>query len=363
MKTLHRFAPVAAVGAAALLLASCGSRPDDTAGSAEGSGGGDAFKACMVLDTGGVDDRSFNQSSYAGMEAAKAENPNIEISYVPSADDTQYTPNLQAQVQAGCDTIIGVGGLMADSMKEVASANPDQSFAEIDSSSEEANVYALQYNTAEAAFLGGYLAAGMTKTGVVGTWGGLPIPPVTIFMDGFWEGVQHHNQQKGTNVRVLGWDENNPGGGTFANSFQDQAAGRSITETLAGQGADVIMPVAGQAGLGAGAAAEAAGGNLNLVWVDTDGCESAEQYCKYFISSVTKNLTDSVKEYVLAAADGEAPTGSYVGTLENEGVGLAPFNQFDAQVPAELKSELEAVRAGIVDGSIEITSPSAIAAS
>ncbi|MBB2902288.1 basic membrane protein A [Kineococcus radiotolerans] len=363
MKTLHRFAPVAAVGAAALLLASCGSRPDDTAGSAGGSGGGDAFKACMVLDTGGVDDRSFNQSSYAGMEAAKAENPNIEISYVPSADDTQYTPNLQAQVQAGCDTIIGVGGLMADSMKEVASANPDQSFAEIDSSSEEANVYALQYNTAEAAFLGGYLAAGMTKTGVVGTWGGLPIPPVTIFMDGFWEGVQHHNQQKGTNVRVLGWDENNPGGGTFANSFQDQAAGRSITETLAGQGADVIMPVAGQAGLGAGAAAEAAGGNLNLVWVDTDGCESAEQYCKYFISSVTKNLTDSVKEYVLAAADGEAPTGSYVGTLENEGVGLAPFNQFDAQVPAELKSELEAVRAGIVDGSIEITSPSAIAAS
>ncbi|WP_432521114.1 BMP family lipoprotein [Kineococcus sp. SYSU DK006] len=363
MKTLHRFAPVAAVGAAALLLASCGSRPDDSAGPAEGSGGGDAFKACMVLDTGGVDDRSFNQSSYAGMEAAKEENPDIEISYVPSADDTQYTPNLQAQVQAGCDTIIGVGGLMADSMKEVASANPDQSFAEIDSSSEEPNVYALQYNTAEAAFLGGYLAAGMTKTGVVGTWGGLPIPPVTIFMDGFWEGVQHHNQQKGTNVRVLGWDENNPGGGTFANSFQDQAAGRSITETLAGQGADVIMPVAGQAGLGAGAAAEAAGGSLNLVWVDTDGCESAEQYCQYFISSVTKNLTDSVKEYVLAAADGEAPTGSYVGTLENEGVGLAPFNEFDAQVPAELKSELETVRAGIVDGSIEITSPSAIAAS
>ncbi|WP_323132295.1 BMP family lipoprotein [Kineococcus indalonis] len=366
MKTFTRLAPAAAVGATALLLlAACGERPQGDAvegPNATASSGGKTIKACMVLDTGGVDDRSFNQSSWAGLEAAKAENENLQISYVPSADDTQYTPNLQAQVQQGCDTIIGVGGLMADSVKEVSAANPDQAFAEIDSSSEEENVYALQYNTAEAAFLGGYLAAGMTKTGVVGTWGGLPIPPVTIFMDGFWEGVQYHNQQKGTNVRVLGWDENNPDGGTFANSFSDQAAGRSITETLAGQGADVVMPVAGQAGLGAGAAAEAAGGGLNLLWVDTDGCVSAEQYCDYFISSVTKNLTESVKEYALSVAEGDVPTGSYVGTLENEGVGLAPFNRFDSQVPAELKSELDTVRQGIVDGSIEITSPSAIAA-
>ncbi|WP_337060142.1 BMP family lipoprotein [Kineococcus sp. G2] len=361
MKTFSRLAPAVAVGAAALLLASCGERPTETAAEG-GTSGGEAYEACMVLDTGGVDDRSFNQSSWAGMEAAAAENPDIEISYVPSADDTQYVPNLQAQVQQGCDTIIGVGGLMSDAMKEVASANPEQSFAEIDSASELENVYGLQYNTAEAAFLGGYLAAGMTKTGVVGTWGGLPIPPVTIFMDGFWEGVQHYNQQNGTNVRVLGWDENNPGGGTFANSFTDQAAGRSITETLAAQGADIIMPVAGQAGLGAGAAAEAAGGNLNLIWVDTDGCESAAQYCQYFVSSVTKNLTDSVKEYVLAAADGEAPTGSYVGTLENQGVGLAPFNQFEDDVPQELKDQLETVRQGIIDGSIEITSPNAITA-
>ncbi|GAB3601718.1 BMP family ABC transporter substrate-binding protein [Kineococcus gypseus] len=363
MKTFTRLAPAAAVGAALLLLASCGERPDDTAADGSGAtGGGGSFSACMVLDTGGVDDRSFNQSSWAGMEAAAEQNPDIQIDYVPSADDAQYTPNLQAQVQNGCDTVIGVGGLMADSMKEVATANPDQSFAEIDSSSELENVYGLQYNTAEAAFLAGYLAAGMTQTGVVGTWGGLPIPPVTIFMDGFWEGVQHHNQQKGTNVRVLGWDENNPGGGTFANSFVDQGAGRSITETLASQGADIVMPVAGQAGLGAGAAAEAAGGSLNLIWVDTDGCVSAEQYCDYFMSSVTKNLTDSVRDYVLAAAEGEAPTGSYVGTLENEGVGLAPFNRFEDRVPAELKTELEQVRQGIVDGTIQITSPNAVSA-
>ncbi|NYD21862.1 BMP family lipoprotein [Kineococcus aurantiacus] len=365
MKTIHRFAPVAAVGVAALLLASCGSRPTEGSGSTESAAGGsgDAFKACMVLDTGGVDDRSFNQSSYAGFEAAKEENPNIDISYVASNSDADYVPNLTAEVGKGCGTVVAVGGLMSDAVKEVAAQNPDQKFAEIDSAPVADNVYGFEYNTVEGGFLGGYLAAGMTKTGTVGTWGGLNIPPVTIYMDGFWEGVQYYNQQKGKSVKVLGWDEKNPSGGTFSNSFTDQAAGRSITETLASQGADVVMPVAGQSGLGAGAAAEAAGGSLNLIWVDTDGCVSAEQYCKYFISSVTKNLTDAVKDYVLKAADGDAPTGAYVGNLENEGTGLAPFNQFDAQVPAELKTELDTVKQGIIDGSIEITSPSAIKAS
>jgi basic membrane protein A len=364
MKTLHRLAPVAALGVTALLLASCGDRPDDTTGSDEAtSSGGGAFKACMVLDTGGVDDRSFNQSSYAGFEAAKEANPNIEISYVASNSDADYVPNLTTEVGNGCDSIVAVGGLMSDAVKEVAEQNPDQKFAEIDSAPVADNVYGFEYNTAEGGFLGGYLAAGMTKTGTVGTWGGLNIPPVTIYMDGFWEGVQYYNAQKGKSVKVIGWDENNPSAGTFSNSFVDQAAGRSITETMAAQGADIVMPVAGQSGLGAGAAAEAAGGSLNLIWVDTDGCQSAEQYCKYFISSVTKNLTDAVADYITKSADGDVPTGAYVGTLENEGTGLAPFNQWDAQVPAELKTELEAVKAGIIDGSIEITSPNAVKAS
>jgi len=367
MKTLHRLAPVAALGAAALLLASCGDRPDETTGSGDAaSSGGSAFKACMVLDTGGVDDRSFNQSSYAGFEAAKEENPDIEIGFVPSDDSSAYETNLTTEVNNGCDTVVAVGGLMSDAVKAVAEQNPDQSFAEIDSAPVADNVYGFEYNTAEGGFLGGYLAAGMTKTGTVGTWGGLNIPPVTIYMDGFWEGVQYYNAQKGTSVEVLGWDENNPSGGTFIGGdagFTDQAAGRSITETFAAQGADIVMPVAGQAGLGAGAAAEAAGGSLNLIWVDTDGCGSAEQYCQYFISSVTKNLTDAVKQFTLDSAEGNAPTGAYVGNLENDGTGLAGFNQFDSQVPAELKTELDTVKQGIIDGTIQITSPSAIQAS
>jgi basic membrane protein A len=196
---------LSSAAALAMVLAACGEKPAES-GSDNASGSG-SFNACMVLDTGGVDDHSFNQSSYAGMQAAKEENPDIAISYVPSNSQNDYVPNLNAAVAKGCDTTIAVGGLMADALKSVAAANPDAQFAEVDAPSTGENVYGLQFDTAQGAFLGGYLAAGMTKTGTVATFGGLNIPPVTIYMDGFWEGVQHYNEQKGTSVKVLGWDE------------------------------------------------------------------------------------------------------------------------------------------------------------
>jgi basic membrane protein A len=95
-----------------------------------------------------------------------------------------------------------------------------------------------------------------------------------------------------------------------------------------------------------------------VIWVDTDGCESVATYCKYFLTSVTKNLTDSVKTYVEAAASGKFPKGSYIGTLSNNGTGIAPFHDFDSKVPASLKSQLTQVKADIISGKIKITSPS-----
>src|SRR4051812_18860950 len=312
----------------------------------------------MVLDTGGVDDRSFNQSSYAGFQDAAKKNSAMKISYVSSNSQNDYVPNLNAEVNKGCDTVVAVGGLMADAVKSVSKQNPKTQFAEVDAPSSGPNVYGLQYNTAQGGFLGGYLAAAMSKTGKVATFGGLNIPPVTIYMDGFWEGVQYYNQQKGKSVKVLGWDETNQKGGTFAQSFIDQNLGKQISQTFIQQGADVIFPVAGGTGLGAGAAAQASGGKANVLWVDTDGCVSAAQYCQFFISSVTKNLSDSVEQYVTKAASGSVPTGSYVGTLDNKGTGLAPFHDFDSKVPSDLKSELKQVQSDITSGKIKITSPS-----
>ncbi|WP_283135238.1 BMP family lipoprotein [Rhizohabitans arisaemae] len=336
-------------------VSACGAKADPRSEAA--SAGGGSFKACMVLDTGGVNDRSFNQTSYAGMVAANKANPGIDISYVPSNSQNDYLPNLNAMVAKKCDATVAVGGLMSSAVAQVAKANPASRFAEVDSASTAPNVYGLQYNTAQGAFLGGYLAAGMTKTGTVATFGGRNIPPVTTYMDGFWEGVQYYNAQNGKNVRVLGWNEKDPKAGTFAQSFTDQNKGKQITQTFAQQGADVVFPVAAGTGLGAGAAAAESGGKVAVIWVDTDGCVSAPQYCAYILTSVTKNLSGSVEKYLTEAAAGRFPTGSYIGTLANEGIGLAPFHEFASKVPQSLQDRLAAVRQGIVDGSIEITSP------
>ena len=219
------------------------------------------------------------------------------------------------------------------------------------------NVYGLQFNTAQGAFLGGYLAAAYSKTGKVATFGGLKIPPVTVYMDGFREGVQYYNKQKGKNVQVLGWDEAKQDG-TFAQSFTDQNKGKTISQQFIQNGADVIFPVAGGTGLGAGAAAQASGGKVSVLWVDTDGCVSAPQYCPVFLSSVVKNITKAVTTYVNGAASGTFPTGSYVGTLQNDGTGLAPFHDFDSKVSSDIKSELQQVWPDITSGKIKIASKS-----
>jgi basic membrane protein A and related proteins len=361
---------VAVFGVAALALVACGSKSTpaastspstsaSTAASTTPSAAPAAYNACMVLDTGGVDDRSFNQSSWQGMTDANKANANINVSYVASNTQNDYTPNLTAEQSKGCSTIIAVGGLMGDAVKAAAAANPSQQYAEVDASSSGPNVYGIQFNTAQGGFLGGYLAAGMSKTGKVATYGGLNIPPVTIYMDGFWEGVQYYNKQKNKTVKVLGWDETNQKAGTFAASFTDQGKGRSITQSFISAGADVIFPVAGGTGLGSGAAALASGGKVSVLWVDTDGCVSAPQYCSVFLSSVVKGLASAVTTYVTTAAGGTALGGTnFIGTLANQGTGLAPYHDFASKVPAALQAEITAIAAQISSGAITLTSPS-----
>jgi basic membrane protein A and related proteins len=319
--------------------------------------------ACMVLDTGGVDDHSFNQSSWQGLQDANKANANIKISYVSSNTQNDYTPNLNAEVAKGCSTIIAVGGLMADAVKTAAAANPKQQFAEIDNPSTGPNVYGMQFNTAQGGFLGGYLAASVSKTGVVATFGGLNIPPVTIYMDGFWEGVQYYNKVKSKSVKVLGWNETNQKAGTFdpstSNPFGDTAGGQAISKAFIAQGADVIFPVAGGTGEGAAIAAKASGGKVSVIWVDTDGCISDAADCSVFLSSVVKGLASAVTTYANDFAAGKSlGGGSYIGTLANNGTGLAPFHDFASKVPANVQTELTQITSDIESGKIPITSPS-----
>ncbi|WP_198653871.1 BMP family lipoprotein [Actinocorallia populi] len=338
----------------ALLVAACGEKPkEETSGTTANSD----YKACMVTDTGGIDDRSFNAASWAGIQAG-IKQVGGEEKFIASSSENDYVPNITGLVKENCTLVVTVGGLMGEATTEAAGQNPNQQFAIVDSPTVEGQkIYGMQFNTAESSFLAGYLAAGMSKTGKVATFGGMAIPPVTIFMDGFWEGVQHYNKTKGKDVQVLGWDETKPKSGSMADHFNNQAKGKSITQNFIQQGADIIFPVAGGTGLGAAAAAKETNGKASVIWVDTDGCEFASQYCDVFLTSVLKDVKGAVENAVVNGSKGEL-TGGYLGDLENDGTGLAPFHQFDSKVPAELKTELEKIKTDIVDGKIEITSPS-----
>jgi basic membrane protein A and related proteins len=317
------------------------------------------FLAGVVTDTGGIDDRSFNASAWQGLQEAKAAY-GINIQYLQSTNQSDYAPNIQAFLQKKANLIVTVGFLMGDATKAAAAANPNQKFAIVDYSYDPAipNVLGLIYNTNQAAFLGGYLAAAMSKSGTVGTFGGMKIPTVTIYMDGFVAGVRYYDQHMNKSVKVLGWDpERNEG--TFTNDFTNQAKGKTVTEAMMNQGADIIFPVAGSVGLGAAAAVQqhdAASPNnaAYMEWVDTDGCVSAPQYCSLFITSVTKGIASSVKAAVNEVMDGTFKGGNYVGTLENGGTGLSPFHDFESKIPASVKSELQTLKQGIIDGSISV---------
>jgi basic membrane protein A len=349
---------VAVVALTAGLIAACGSAPSTTSSSGA-SASGKKVEACMVTDTGGIDDKSFNQSAWGGLQAAHQANSNITVTYVASTAETDYQPNLQGFLNhtPPCTMILAVGGLMGTAIDTVSKANADKQFAIVDYKSANSNVYSMQFDTAQAAFLAGYLAAGMSKSAKVGTYGGLKIPPVTIFMDGFVDGVAQYNKVHNTKVQALGWNKTSQNG-LFANSFTDQAKGKQLGEQLVSQGADVVMPVAGGTGLGTASDAQASGGKYSVIWVDQDGCKSAAQYCSVFLTTVQKNIADAVKDASEKASAGQALTGGTIGTLANNGVQLAPYHDFDSKVPAALKSEVEQLKQDIISGKIVVTSPS-----
>jgi basic membrane protein A len=333
----------------ALLAAACGGTS-----STPSAGQYPNFLACMVTDTGGIDDRSFNASAWQGMQNAKKD-LGVQIKYLSSSSQNDYAPNIDAFVNQKCGLIVTVGFLMGDITQAKAHANPLQEFAIVDYSyaNPPANVLGLLYDTNQDAFLGGYLAAGMSKTGAVGTFGGIQIPTVTIYMDGYAAGVYYYNKQHSAHVKVLGW---NPATqkGSFSGDFTSQDKGQNIANALMQQGADVIFPVAGNVGLGAAAAVQASGGKATMEWVDTDGCVSAAQYCPLFLTSVNKGIAASVEEAIKEAAGGNLQGGNYEGTLANGGVGLAPYHQFDTKIPSTLKSEIDQIKAGIISKSISV---------
>lgn len=354
MKNVMRFGALAAV--AALGLAACGSAPEAQSPEADGdTTAAKDVKACMVSDSGGFDDKSFNQSGHEGLMEAK-EKLGVEVSTAESSSDADFNPNIENMVQGGCDLIIGVGFLMADAMDAAALQYPETKFALVDSTfpSNPDNAKALLFNTAEASYLAGYAAAGMSETGKVATFLGMNIPSTAIFADGYADGVAKYNEVHGADVELLGWNKAAQDGMATGN-FEDVAKGKQFTEQLIQQGADVIMPVAGPVGQGSLAAAKENPGTM-IVWVDADGVETQPDYADYILTSVLKQISAAVLDTVQSVADGTFTSEPYVGTLENEGVGIAPWHNFEDTVPEELKTEIAELQADIINGDIVVVS-------
>lgn len=350
---------------AASFLAACGNAPDEKKSDSGGSSASD-YLPCIVSDAGGFDDNGFNQLGYEGVQQA-ADKLGTKFKAVESNSENDYAPNIDSLVAEGCDAIVTQGFNLAAATKDAAKANPDLKFILIDDAADggddgktfdgkadEPNIKPLLYDSAQAAFLAGYLAADYSKTGVVGTYGGQPLPTVTIFMDGFKQGVEYYNKQKNKNVKVVGWDGKN---GSFTGSFDANETATNTARQLLDQDADVILPVGGPIYQGAVTAIDASGKDVALIGVDSDFYETDPKTRDIVLTSILKDIKGSVEHAVTSAGSGgEFDFAPYLGTIENGGVGLAPFHNFESKVSPTVSKELDDIKAGIVDGSIKVKS-------
>jgi len=320
-------------------------------------------KACLALDTGGVDDKSFNAASWAGAQAAKKANKNVSVSYLPAASPADFAPNVKKFVDQKCNVIIGVGFAISGAIIDSAKANPSIKYAIVDHDGLEANadftkftaipnVKGLTFRTQESSFLAGYAAAAFSTTGIVATYGGAPYPTVTAFMDGFTQGVNYFNKAKKKNVKVLGWNRTTKTG-EFVGDFGNTSKALQISKNFEQQGADVILPVAGGLG-GATAQNSMDSGKSVTIWVDTDGFVSASKYRSVLLTSVMKGLGESIQAVISEVNKGTYTNKAYSGTLANKGTRLAPFHDLKSAVPSSLAKEIAAIQKKIIAGSIKV---------
>ncbi|MDA9116811.1 BMP family ABC transporter substrate-binding protein [Pontimonas sp.] len=354
------FAGIAALGAAALVLTGCAAETveEETATTEEAAVVEEAapaldFLACAVSDEGNWNDNSFNEAVYDGLQLAKSE-LGVEVAAAESATAENFTPNLQSMVDEGCDVIFSVGFALYEATNIMAEANPMVSFVSIDGGSDQPNVKPVFYDMTQSGYLSGYLAAAYSTTKVVGTSGGVQIDPVTDFMTGYYNGAKAYEAETGTSITVIGWDPV-AGTGDFWNSFApNDPVGKSIAASQLEQGADVLFPVGGdQFGAGSEAIKES-GVDAVMVGVDKDIALTSPEYAEYVLTSAEKRMTaatfDIIEDY---AVNGNFSVDAYLGTLENEGTDISPFYDFDSKVSQEIKDRLAAIKAGIIDGSID----------
>ncbi|MEK5071071.1 BMP family lipoprotein [Sporosarcina sp. FSL K6-1508] len=335
--------------AAGTILGACGT---DKAKDKESSTGGskeDTFSIAMVTDTGGVDDKSFNQSAWKGIQDFGKEN-NLErgdggFEYLQSKEDADYPPNLNKLVQRDFDLIFGIGFLLKDSLEEVATQRPDNQFALVDEVSDMPNIASLMFKEQEGAFLAGVAAARMTKSDKIGFVGGMDIPVIERFEAGFLAGVAAVKPDLKVDVQYTG-------------DFAKAELGKALANRMYSSGVDIIFHAAGGSGTGVFAEAkERKKADPNdYVWVigvDSDQYEEGKVGDDNItLTSMLKRVDIAVKNTADLAAKGEFPGGEVTTFgLADDGIALADSH---GAIPQEVLDEVEEFTKKIADGEIEV---------
>jgi basic membrane protein A and related proteins len=322
------------------------------------AGGSTKLKIGLVTDTGGVNDKSFNQSAWAGVQKAQKD-LGYDAKFIESKQTTDYEKNIDTFATQGYDVIVTVGFLMGDATAAKAKQYPKIKFAIIDNAYFPTkgstacpetvkdcyndgglkNVTSLMFEEDEVGFLAGVLAAGMSKTGTICTVSGMEIPPVERYVIGFQAGAQW--QKAGTKALNV-----------YIPSFVDPATGKSTAVSMIGQGCDVIFGVGGNTGNGGLLAAKE--GNLMAIGVDVDQYQTYAEVQSALISSAMKNVDVAVFNYLKSINDKTDKAGALTANLTNGGVGLAPFHDWDSKIPADLKTKIQQATDGIKSGTIKI---------
>ncbi len=302
---------------------------------------GFSLSVTFVTDTGGLGDKSFNDSAWAGVQMAVNE-LGVTANIVQSYEQSDYIPNLTAAAQIS-DVVVAVGFLIQDAVQKVAPQFPNTKFIFIDGSIQGIpNVESFIFDQQQGGFLVGYIAAAMSKTGIVGVVGGIPIPPVESYMYGYKAGVKTYNVLHGTNVNVISG---------YVGSFDDPSAGRSLTESQISQGADIVFQLAGLSGLGVIDAMKDAPKGYFAIGADQDQDYLAPGHV---LVSAIKRVDIGVFDGIKSVYDGTFVGETKTLSITNGGIGISPMTYTKQLVPQSVLSELKVLENMIKSGKLEI---------
>ncbi|MCL4407399.1 MAG: BMP family ABC transporter substrate-binding protein [Thermotogae bacterium] len=292
----------------------------------------------FVTDTGGLGDKSFNDSAWAGVQMAM-QKYGITANVIQSYEQADYVPNLTAAAQVA-DVVVAVGFMMQDAVTKVAPQFPNVKFITIDFSVDAPNVESFLFSENQGAYLAGYLAAAMSKTGKVGFVGGIPIPPVERYQYGYEAGIQTYNVLNGANVQILSG---------YVGSFDDPAAGKAMTNSQFSEGADIVFAAAGLSGLGTIEAAKDAGPGHFAIGVDQDQDYLAPGYV---LTSAMKRVDVAVFDGIQSVINGTFKAGTVTLTLKDDGVGISPMTYTKQLVPASVMHQISVLKQDVASGKI-----------